>query len=355
MATGSIRDDAFAFGANASNGFASAADLLLRNKEEELRIVSIDVDSITEHPHNREVSAEMVDMLAASIKEVGLGQPPLVRKTGPGQYEHVSGWHRILAFRKLYAETGDPKWSKINCVVERDLDDERAERLMWDTNLCAKTLTPEERAKAWEFHAATTVKRLREEDPERYAGVPTNEIISEYIKELPGENYSPSTIARDKAKAKKAEEKKRRAEEAAEARKKQQEQARNAAPELTESPSEAVSGDQATPMPSDAENAAQGDFEPQTAPVGRPAAAPATDWTPADDIEPALDRDAYVLDQERRARDKIEKLLTRMSRMADDVADLSDDITPAYARSMMRYVKSMKATLDLTLKGGRNE
>lgn len=347
MANATIRDDAFAFSRNAS-GFASAADLLNRNTEEsEFRTVEIDVYAITEHPHNREVSDNTVDALVESIKAVGLAQPVLVRKKGPGEYEHISGWHRVLAYRKLHEETGDAKWAKIRCEVVRSCDDNRAEQLMWDTNLCNKTLTPEERARAWEFHGETTVKRLREEDPDRYAGVPTNEIISEYMAAENNVSISPSTIARDKAKAKKAEEKRRKAEEAA-ARKKEQEEVRKAASEASESDSETFSDDFAPSMPSDDENAAQGKSEPRGSQAG-------DSWSPADDIEPALDRDAYMLDQERRARDKVEKLLNRMSRMVDDVADLSDDITPTYARTMLRYVKSMKTTLQLCQEEGRHE
>lgn len=343
MGTGTIREEAFNFSRHAPNGFASAADLLMRGDGESTRIVAIDIDAIEEHPRNREVSQAMVDQLAVSISEVGLGQPPLVRKIGPGRYEHISGWHRILAYRKLYAETGDAKWAKINCVVERDVDDERAERLMWDTNLCSKTLTPEERAKAWSFHAETTVKRMRAENPERYAGMPTNEVIAEYLKGLPGESYSPSTIARDKAKAKRAEAKRKAAEAAA-----SEKASRKSVPEANEGPSEAVSEDKATRIPSGQEDAAKDISKARTAPNG-------PDWSPLDGVEPALDRDSHAAEQARIAHDRVEKLLGRMRRMADDVADLADDVTPAYARSMMRCVKSMRAALAPVLKEARYE
>lgn len=197
--------NAAGFGTATRGGFASAADLAGRAANADKRLTSIDIYAISEHPHNREVSQKVVDVLADSIKENGLGQCPLVRKIDDGEYEHISGWHRILAYRKLYEETGDAKYARIDCTVEKECDDERAERLMWDTNLCSKVLTPEERARAWEFHSETTVKRLREENPEKYAGVPTNVILAEYSAEI-GAPYSAATIGRDKTKAKRAEE-----------------------------------------------------------------------------------------------------------------------------------------------------
>ena len=338
MANGAIREDAFAFGRRASAaGFASAADLVGSGDASETRQRSIDIYAITEHPRNREVNLLTVDFLADSIRERGLGQLPLVRKVDDGAYEHISGWHRILAYRKLYEETGDPKYAKIDCTVIRGCDDERAEGLMWDTNLCNKTLTAEERGKAWRFHDAT-VKRLREEEPDRYRGVPTNEVISDYMERVVGVSYSPRQIARDKAAARAEEE----AASLAAARKAEQEEARKAVSEAPESPSESFSEPEGTSVLSD-------DFEPSQ---GVSELQGESSWTDGpsswefsgdgSDSEPEPDPEA-----ERIAAVKAEcdKIISQLSKLATRINGVRDDVDPSRARSMMRYIRSMRSDL----------
>lgn len=336
MAKGAIREDAFAFGRRGSAaGFASAADLVGSGDASETRQRSIDIYAISEHPKNREVNPVTVDFLADSIRERGLGQLPLVRKVDDGVYEHISGWHRILAYRKLYEETGDPKWAKIDCTVVRGCDDERAEGLMWDTNLCNKTLTPEERGKAWRFHDAT-VKRLREEEPDRYRGVSTNEVISDYMERVVGVSYSPRQIARDKAAAK--------AEEEAAERKAAQEEARKAAAEAAEHASEPVSESEGTPSHSEDFEPSQGLSELQ----GEPS------WTGAGDLgdtfadafepepEPESDPEAEHIAA---VKAECDKIISQLSKLATRINGVRDEVDPTRARSMMRYIRSMRSDL----------
>lgn len=333
--------NAAAFGSASKSGFASAADLAGRAANADKRLTSIDIYAITEHPHNREVSEKVVDVLADSIKENGLGQCPLVRKIDDGAYEHISGWHRILAYRKLYEETGDEKYAKIDCTVEKDCSDERAERLMWDTNLCGKDLTPLERAKAWEFHTETTVPRLRAENPEKYAGVPTNVILAEYAAEI-GAPYSAATIGRDKTRAKRAEEERAAAEE----RKRRLEERKSA-------PQEEKSG--------------EGQTQPGREEGWEDAGSGSDSGWPAEDqeivgaeffvegyegIEPSMvDVDADVAEaaaehlRQQEAKKEIDKVIKQLGKITEKIMRYSGEIDSYQTRMILNEVKNIRGEL----------
>lgn len=178
----------------------SLADLRQSAGDVEMR--TVDVDDITEHPENRSIDPEKVTELKRSFLDEGMAQPPTVRvhPRAEGLYEHISGWHRILAYRELWAETGDEKWHHIPVTLLKDCDDRKARRLLWQTNLIDSRLTPEERGHGYEV-LAEEVESWRAEDPERFRGIRTNEIIAQSLSEK-GQKVSASTVARARAAAK---------------------------------------------------------------------------------------------------------------------------------------------------------
>lgn len=182
----------------------SLADLRQSAGDVEMR--TVDVDDILEHPENRSVSPDKVAELKRSFLDEGMAQPPTVRlhPAEDGLYEHISGWHRILAYRELWAETGDERWHHIPVTLLKDCDDRKARRLLWQTNLIDSRLTPEERGRGYEV-LAEEVEEWRSAEPERFRGIRTNEIIAQGLREK-GQQVSASTVARARAAAKKASE-----------------------------------------------------------------------------------------------------------------------------------------------------
>ncbi len=168
------------------------ADLAQAAGDVEMR--RVDPFDIDEHPENRTVSPEKVARLKESIREEGLAQLPAVRvsPTDESRYQHIAGWHRILAYRELYKETGDEKWSRIQVTVLKGCDDETARRLMWQTNLISSDLTPEERGRGYEVLAGV-VDRAREGGG--YSGVRTNDAVAELVSAAGGD-VSARTVAR---------------------------------------------------------------------------------------------------------------------------------------------------------------
>lgn len=188
------------------------ADLSLRaNVDSEVR--HVDVYAIDEHPDNRSVNPEKVKSLKESIAQDGMGQYPLVRINPDDEerYQHISGWHRILANRELFEETKDEKYHRIPVVVLKNCDDKRAVRLMWATNIFSTELTPEERGKGFEV-LALEVEEDRLKDPESFKGRRTNEILADKLS-AGDKKVSARTIARSRAAYKKAVEEEEQQEE----------------------------------------------------------------------------------------------------------------------------------------------
>lgn len=171
-------------------------------RDQDIRLKSIDVNDIEEHPMNRTVREDKVDAIKESIRRDGLGQQPLVRlnpdRDSAYRYQHIAGWHRILAFRALYDETGERKYAKIPCIVVDGCSDERAENLMVATNYFTAELTREERGAAAQ-RFIEIAQKLRGEDPDAYRGQRTEDIAAGLLAETAGsgESVSGRTISRD--------------------------------------------------------------------------------------------------------------------------------------------------------------
>jgi ParB family chromosome partitioning protein len=71
---------------------------------------------------------ERLDKLADSIRETGLQNPIIVRSTEDGNYEILSGHNRVKAVKLL-------GWNIIPTINKGKLDDEKAERIVIESNL----------------------------------------------------------------------------------------------------------------------------------------------------------------------------------------------------------------------------
>jgi ParB family transcriptional regulator, chromosome partitioning protein len=127
----------------ASTGTAAAAG------EGELRTVEgayfeeVAIDSITPNPRQprRTFDEDALDELAASIAEVGLLQPVVVRKLGPGNYELVMGERRMRASQRAGLDY-------IPAIVRETQDNEMLRDALIE-NLHRQQLDPLEEAAAY--------------------------------------------------------------------------------------------------------------------------------------------------------------------------------------------------------------
>lgn len=79
--------------------------------------------------------------LVTSIRELGLSNPIQVEDTGDG-YELVQGFRRLKAYKKLYAETNDPRFSTIPAgLVAKGEALEKLYRRMVDENLVRRDIS----------------------------------------------------------------------------------------------------------------------------------------------------------------------------------------------------------------------
>ncbi len=111
---------------------------------------------------------EELDELVTSIRELGLSNPirVLERPDATG-YELVQGYRRLSAFRKLFEETSDEKWSAIPVLVMPGQGGDVAGlyRRMVDENVIRKDLSFAEMAHAAQVYASdpgTAAKDLGE-------------------------------------------------------------------------------------------------------------------------------------------------------------------------------------------------
>ena len=85
-----------------------------------LELVYLDVARIKPYEHNprRAPNAEF-DRIKASIRVDGLGQPLVVTQR-PGESDylvHAGGNTRLRILKELFAETDDPRFGTVACVV----------------------------------------------------------------------------------------------------------------------------------------------------------------------------------------------------------------------------------------------
>ena len=121
----------------------SKLDKVLENLEEVLEIepVLIELDRI-DNPkfHDRTyIDFESLEELKENIKQYGLIEPIVVRPKGD-RYERIAGFRRLQAVKKLYEETKNDKWKKIQSIV-LDVDDNTAIAIMLSENIHREDLS----------------------------------------------------------------------------------------------------------------------------------------------------------------------------------------------------------------------
>jgi ParB family chromosome partitioning protein len=117
----------------------------LDNTSKELREVPISDVEIWDEANTRHVEiAEGIDELAASIRQIGLLQPPLVQEEN-GKYNLISGQRRLLAVRQL-------GWKTIPVLVLKNpLDLDRAKLASIAENIQRLPVSPSDLSNACEF------------------------------------------------------------------------------------------------------------------------------------------------------------------------------------------------------------
>ena len=118
-------------------------DKVLNSLEEAVNVepVLIDIDKV-DNPkfHDRTyIDLEALEELKENIKQYGLIEPIVVRPKGK-RYERIAGFRRLQAVKKLYEETKDDKWKKIQAVV-LDVDDDTAIAIMLSENIHREDLS----------------------------------------------------------------------------------------------------------------------------------------------------------------------------------------------------------------------
>lgn len=106
--------------------------------------MEIDIAKIKVGKRKRDLDQAKVTEIAESIKDLGLLNPITLAKNGD-YYGLVAGYHRLEAYKSLFAKDKSPKWKKIpaNVVVLEELKQELAEI---DENLKRANLTQLEEA-----------------------------------------------------------------------------------------------------------------------------------------------------------------------------------------------------------------
>jgi ParB family chromosome partitioning protein len=117
---------------------------------------TIDLADITPSAMNK-YGIRDIEEIAANIEFVGLMHPLVVRETGPGKYEIVSGERRYRGLC-LLVEDGKAEFSKVACMVETQDDPLLMEFEMISANAQARDLTDYEKT-----YQAGRVKEILQE------------------------------------------------------------------------------------------------------------------------------------------------------------------------------------------------
>ena len=112
--------------------------------DDRARLVELPIDAISPNPNQPRVhfDEELLEELAASIREIGVLQPVLAREMGNGDYQLVAGERRWRAARRAGLAT-------IPAVVRRTDDLSSVEQALVE-NLHRQDLTPLEEAAAYQ-------------------------------------------------------------------------------------------------------------------------------------------------------------------------------------------------------------
>lgn len=124
------------------------------NNKLDVDTMLVEIDSLHSAPDewNQWTKLSRVQMfeLINSIEEIGLQHNIVVWKNSEGQNIILSGHNRVEAYRELYAINQDEKYLKIRSLIcdAPDMSEEKAKKIIDDTNVIGRNVSPSERARA---------------------------------------------------------------------------------------------------------------------------------------------------------------------------------------------------------------
>jgi ParB family transcriptional regulator, chromosome partitioning protein len=108
--------------ASAQSALAELSEAMTRARSEGRLVQALPLDQI-EIDHlvrdRIETDEEELGHLIASIREHGQRSPIEVTELAPGRYGLISGWRRIKALTRLFAETGEARHSTVQALLRR--------------------------------------------------------------------------------------------------------------------------------------------------------------------------------------------------------------------------------------------
>ena len=107
------------------------------------------IDDFPNHPFHVK-DDETMQAMAASIREVGIQTPLIVRRKDDGRYEIISGHRRKFAAALAGRET-------LPCIV-REMTRDEAVIAMVDANLQREVILPSEKAFSYKMELETTAR-----------------------------------------------------------------------------------------------------------------------------------------------------------------------------------------------------
>ncbi|MDP3151443.1 MAG: ParB/RepB/Spo0J family partition protein [Archangium sp.] len=116
-----------------------------------MKLTTVEVDLAALNPNpwqpRRNMDADELATLAASIREQSLLQPIVVQPLEGGRYVIVAGHRRVAAYEKLH-ETDGSKWARIPALVRTGLTEAQLASLAYTENVARSALTPVEEGRA---------------------------------------------------------------------------------------------------------------------------------------------------------------------------------------------------------------
>lgn len=159
------------------------------------KCVMLRLDQLKPYPGNRVLDEDHVESMAELLRLQGQLQPLLVRpiEGETDTYEICSGHYRF-AGQKLNAKLypNEPSYRLLKAVVKSMADAEMAVNVL--VSNFTKPMSIEERAQML-TSLGNKVPAMRKENPEKYSGVPTGQIIADIINENGG-STSCATVNR---------------------------------------------------------------------------------------------------------------------------------------------------------------
>lgn len=108
--------------ASAQAALTEMAEAMTRARHEGRLVLAVPLDRIdADHLVRDRLGADEEELshLMASLRAHGQRTPVEVTELGPERFGLISGWRRLQAFRRLLAETGEPRFAEIQVLLRR--------------------------------------------------------------------------------------------------------------------------------------------------------------------------------------------------------------------------------------------